>query len=372
MSSKGTILIPTMVILLIVVLLSGFIFQITSQDLFMIERLKKSAQAQCLAEAGLAHALAVLGTNFSDKDDASKFPLTPLGPGTFDATVTTQSGTNRVLIVSVGTVGNVQRRASAEVKAPTTSALVYILAGGSTIDLRLTASTTADITGDVYALNNIDLRAVASGASINIHNAGNVYAGGSITSTGNVSTGTLNSNWSNVVGFPVMDFNYYKNIAVTNGFYYSTDKTFSSTSSLPANPAGGVIYVDGNVTITAAQTTRACIIASNNIEITQGTTTVNQFSNFPAMMTQTGNITIRSTGASVQGALVAAGLVYSGNNFSISGNHNSATVTGSIIARGTLDESGTQAGLTMIYQAQNPPGMTSSGAQPMTILSYNT
>lgn len=361
-----------MVVMLIMIFLAGFIFQITSQDLFMIERLKKSAQAQHLAEAGLNHALGVLQANFNDKDNSSKFPLISLGPGTFDATVTTQAGTNRVLISSVGIVGGVQRRVSAEVLGPTTSALVYILAGGSAIDLRLTASSTADITGDVYALSNIDLKATASGASINIHNAGNVYAGGSISSAGNVSTGILNPNWSSVVGFPVMDFSYYKNIAMANGSYYSTNKTFDSGSPLPANPAGGVIYVDGNITVSAAQSTRACLIAANNIEITQGTTTIDQYDNFPAMMTQTGNITIRSTGAAAQGKLVATGLVYSGNNFSISGNHNSASVTGSIISRATLVESGTQASLAMTYQVQNPPGMISSGAQPMEVLSYNT
>jgi hypothetical protein len=372
MNKKGSVFITTMITMLLMVMVGGSIFSVATQDFFFINRLKKSLQAQYLAEAGLATALSTLNIDFTRKSTASFFPLTTLGDGTYDATVS-EPISNRVMVSSVGTVSGVQRTVSAEVTPPTISALAYMLAGGSAIDLRLTAFSTCDVTGDIYAATTINMRATANAASINIHNAGDVYAGGTITNGGGTITyGSLNPNYAGVIGFPVMDFNFYQTEAQDNGYYYSTDMTFNSVTTLPVDPAGGVIFINGDVLITDTQpVTTACIVATGSITITQGTTTIAQYLDYPAMLTRDGNITIRSVGNSAQGKLIATGLVYSGNDFSLSGNHNTAVVTGSIIARGTLEEIGTQCALTMIYVLQNPTGMISSGGSDMTIQSYN-
>ena len=371
-NERGGVFITTIIATFMMTLMAAGIFALTSQDISFISRLKRSTQARHLAEAGLARALSTLSGNWAGRNTPANFPLTTLAQGTYDATVT-EPTTDHVFISSVGTVDGVQRVASAEATAPTTSALAYMLAGGSALDLRLTAFSTCVITGDIYAANSIQLKATANAASITASSPGGFYAGGTINNGGgNITYGSLNPNYSGAVGFPVIDWTYYQTIASTNGYYYSSSKTYNSVTTLPVNPSGGVLFVNGDITISDAQpTTRVCIIATGKIDITKGTTTIQQFSTFPALMTRDGDITIRSVGASAQGALIATGLVYAGNNFSISGNHNSANVTGSILARGTLGETGTQCSLVMSYVQQNPTGMISNGGQPMVIESYN-
>lgn len=368
---RGTIFLQTIVSMFIMTLMAGYIVNVSTQDSRMVRTLNRSAAAQNLAEAGLAQAFSALKADFNDWADASNYPLTNLGGGTYDASVT-RIGT-RYLVTSVGSVGSVTRTVSAEITAPTVSALDYILAGGSTLDLRLTAKSTLEIIGKIYAASTIYMKAIANGAQINIHDPGDVYSGGTIDNGGgNIVTGTLTPNWSTQVGFPVFNYAGYQAIAQANGYYYNGDRTYNSTTTIPAAPAGGVIFVNGNVTISAAQSTTACFVATGTITITQGTVTINQYQNYPAMMTQTGDIILRSVGNSAKGRLVATGLVYAGNNFSLSGNHNSAAVTGSIIARGTLEEIGTQCSLHMEYVQQNPPFMTSSGAAAFGVKSYNS
>lgn len=371
---KGTVFISTMISMLLMTLVSGYIFQVTNQDMRFVTQLQRSLQAQYLAEAGLAKAVAVLYNDWDEKTNAAAFPSTALDQGTFDATVTQVGAgpSSRWKVSCVGTVDAVQRTASCEVSGPTQSALDYILAGGSNIDLKLTAKSTCDITGDIYATNLIEMRAIASQAEIEIHDAGDVYCGGSIMNYGgDISYNSLNADYPNLVGFPTFNFAYYQTIAQTNSFYYATSQIWDS-GDVPVNPTGGVIFVNGDLTITDTNATTAAIIVTGSVEITQGTLTINRYLDYPALMTQTGNITIRSVGAAAQGSLVATGLVYAAGNFSLSGNHNSAIVTGSILARGTLIESGTWCSLTMVYEEQNPPGMLSSGAETVVVRSYNT
>ncbi|MBI4352361.1 MAG: hypothetical protein HY593_00395 [Candidatus Omnitrophica bacterium] len=335
----------------------------------MVNRLKRAIQAEYLAEAGLAHTLGILQADFSGKNNPLNFPLTTLGPGTYDAAITETNG--RVMISSTGAVQGVQRTVKAEVKGPTESALSYILSGGGKIELKLSAYATAAIVGNVYANDEIELKAKAAGSSIVLQNLGNAYAGDDIEVDGNITMGSVNPNWS-VIGFPVFDYGFYQSVATANGYTYNGDQTFTSANPIPFAPTGGVIFVNGSMTITASQATTACLIATGNIDITQGTVTISQYNDYPALMSQNGNITIRSVGAVNQGKLAATGLIYAGGNFSMSGNHDWVEITGAIVARGKLEESGTHDTLILNYQAPNPPGLLSSGATPMTILSYNT
>lgn len=381
LNDHGTIFLTTMLCMFFMAMIGGYLFKMTSDDMFSIQRLKHSAQAQQLAEAGLADALGVMNTDWDARLVAGNFPSTSLGPGTYDASVAQVS--SRWLVTSVGTVNSVSRTASCEVTGPVTSALAYILAGGSNIDIKLTAFSTNTIIGNIYATSNIAFDAQANNAVVSTSNPGNVYAGGTIDKKGTVLIGgSENPNWSNMVGFPVFDYAYYQNIAQSNcpappcssatDYYFDTDTTFDGTNPLPAAPDGGVVFVNGDVVVSSTQTMTGCLVATGTIDIAQVHLTINQYNNFPAMLTQTGDILVRSVGNAAQGWLTATGLVYSGNNFSLSGNHNPRVdVTGSIVARGTLSQSGTQSTLLMNYVLQNPPGMISSGAQDMEVVSYN-
>ena len=377
-NQRGSVFLTTMVCIFLMSLTSGYMYQMSAYNSNFTNRLQQSTQAQILAEAGLNRAISTIRASWSAGSVANNFPLTSLGNGSYDASVSTVSG--RTLVSSVGTVNGVQRTVSAEVVAPTTSALNYVFAGGAisahVIDPG-TGQATGTITGDIYAAGPLTLDGPVGGNLLNV--TGNVYGASTVSTSSSVTvSGSQNQNWTQTVSFPTVDFSYYQTIATTNGYYYNSDQTFSS-GTLPGSPGGGVIYVNGNVTIQGTQNVTACIIATGNITIQKsGSTyprvTVNEYTNYPALMTQNGSIAFTSTGNG-EAYLTATGLVYSGNNFSIdTGNHDAITITGSVLAKGVIDTDGMTAwnNLNVNYVSQSPPGVTSSGSATMTVRSYNT
>lgn len=362
-----------MLSMVLMTIIGGYAFDLTSQGMYFVNRLKKSAQTQFLAEAGLAAAFSVLNSDFSSVTDSTKFPLTTLSMGSYDATVTTTSG--RTLVSCVGTVDGITRTVSAEVKGPAPSALDYAMAG-NTVSFSLAGQSSVTISGKVYSDTATVLDAASGSSSITIGSSGAVDSGGTITASGSgaVTTGTQTSGAS-LAGYPVFDFSYYQNIAQNqSGLYVSGDVTYNTTNAMPS-PSGRVIFVNGNVTVSSAQSSSAALVATGSITITSGTTTLSPPSNYPAMMTQSLPITISGTGDSSPSGLVANGVVYSGNNFTVTGNHHTVTVNGAIVARGSLtgNSSGfSQNTITVNYVSANLAGLTSTGATSgLTVLSVN-
>ncbi len=330
-----------MVAMCMMILVGGSIFSITNNSVYFFNRLKKSNQANYLAQAGLAYALGTLNSSFTT---SANYLSTTLGPGTYSATVTTSSG--RTLVTATGTTDGVSRILTAEVTAPPASALNYLFASGSDLSFSSTGGgSSTNINGNTLS---------PSGPSFN----------GTISRTGTDTTG--------VPSFPVVDTSFYQSIASANGYYFNGDKTYAS-GTIPATPAGGVIYVNGNLTLLGVQTTTACIIATGNITMdkvggTQPAIQINEFSNYPAMMTINGSIIYSCNGNN--GSFIATGLVYSGNNLTFTQNQTTLTVNGSILARGSISFVFTsQTVSNLAYVAQNPPGFTTTAV--MAVKSYN-
>jgi len=375
---SGSALITMMVCMLLMTMAGGYMYQTSAQSSHFTGMLRVSTQSQAVAEAGLAAALARLRGNWSLIN--SSFPSGNIDDGTYTTTRSTSGG--RYLIETTGTVKGHSRTVSAEVKAPTVSALDYVIAGGGSgnhvIDVG-TGQSSGTIAGDIYMGGPVTIDGPSSGGGGTLDITGDVESLSTITSGSNMSiSGASTSNTTTTVAFPTVDFSYYQAIASASGQYYNGDVTYA-TGTIPASPAGGVIYVNGNVTIQGTQNTTASIVATGNITISKtGSTyprvTINQYSNYPALMTQNGNITVTSVGsASPDAYLTMTGLVYSGNNFSVStGNHFNLTITGSILAKGTYSTTGMTAwNVTGVsYVNQTPPGFTSSNAT-MTVVSYN-
>ncbi len=379
-NQQGAVFVTTMICTLLMLMVGGSLYQLTAHEFIFAKHVDNSMRAQSLAEAGLAKAFATLSTNNFDTN-ASNFPLTNLDGGTYDASVATVGP--RVLVSSVGVYRNIQRTVSAEVIPPTLSALSYALASGGNINWNPgTGGSSGTLTGpaNMYAAGNVSIGGTINGAA-------NLYAaGGIIVNTSGNQNITEHPNWGTVVGFPAVTASgsFYQNIAQTSAdpsqTYFSTNKTYSSGSPIPATPPGGVIYVNGNISITDDQTTTACIFATGNITISrtppnEPNITINQYSNYPAMVAL-GNIAISSNGNSQGGgSFTATGLIYAGGNFDISGNHFNnprVNITGSILARGNLTTSLTaQNNLQLTFQQQNPPGFNSANAV-MSIVSYNS
>jgi Tfp pilus assembly protein PilX len=381
-NQKGTIFVTTLVSLFMMTLVGGSIFTLTSQDMHFVRRLEKSTQAQSLAEAGLARAFAGLRQTWAT---SGTYGPTTLDNGSFTATVTTTGG--RTLVTSVGTVQGVSRTAKAEVTAPGISALSYVFAGGGDVEIDSgTSSSPGTITGDLYAGAELELDGPSTGGSLvvtgDIDSVGDIEVGSDATVSGTQTTPFTQS-----VTFPTVSFSYYQTIAQandsgTNDTYIDTDITYTTAAPIPAAPVGGVIYVNGDITIEGTQSTTACLVASGDILIHKGSaypyvtiTAPTQSGNvkYPALLAG-GNITYTTTGnASPNAYLTITGLVYAGGNFNVNtGNHASMTVTGQILARGEIDVSPTAFTLNNASYLANtaPPGMD-LGTSAMTIESYN-
>lgn len=374
LNSHGSVFLTTMVCVFLMSLTGGYLYQVSAGNSHFMNRLQRSVQAQMLADAGLARALSTIRANWASISSSGNFPLTSLGPGTYDAGVTMVSG--RYLVNSVGDVQGVQRTASAEVLPPSGSALNYVFAAGGNAQIDSgTGQSPGTIAGDIYAAGNIDLDGPSSGGQLVV--TGNTYANGNMTSNSSVSvSGSQNADWPQTESFPTVDYNYYQSIATANGQYFSGNVTYNS-GNIPSNPAGGVIYVNGNITIRGTQSTTAALIATGNIQIeksggTYPRVTINQYADYPAMLTQ-GNIQFSSNGNG--GAyLNTTGLIYAEGNFQLSsGNNDTFTFTGSVLARGNIQTTGLTAQnlTTVTYVQQNPPGFSGTGSANMTIRSYN-
>jgi hypothetical protein len=371
--ARGSVFVTTMISMLVMLLVGGYMYAMSESGVHNVKQLQGRTQAKYLAEAGLANALGALRANWQT---SATFAATTLANGSYSATVSTSSG--RTLVRATGIVEGVSASASAEVIPPGLSALDYVIAGGGTGPHTIDAGTgqsNGAITGDVYAGGNLTIDGPSSGGAMVID--GDVQSTGTITNGSNASTsGSQTNNFTSTVSFPTVDYSFYQAIASANGTYYATDVTYAS-GGIPAAPAGGVIYVDGDLTIYGTQATTACLVATGNITIAKtGSTyprvTVNKFSNYPALMTQNGSITFTSTGNG--GAyLNVTGLIYSGNNFNFSsGNHDTFDLTGSILATGTISITPQAWNDTDIdYNQEDPPGFTSNVAE-MRVASYNS
>lgn len=371
-NTTGSALITMMVCMLLMTTTGGYMYQASIQNSHFTGKLRVSTQAQAVAEAGLAAALARVRGNWSLINSA--FSNGEINGGTYSTARTTSGG--RYLLTTTGTVQGHSRTASAEVSAPATSVLDYAIAAGGNANIDPgTGQATGTITGDVYAAGNVSLSGPSGGNLLTVN--GDVFANGNIATGSAVSvSGSSTQSWSTVETFPTIDFSYYQTIATTNSYYYNGNKTYAS-GTIPASPTGGVIYVNGNVIIRGTQNTTACIVATGNIQIEKsGSTyprvTVNQYSNFPAILTQ-GNIQFSSNGNG--GAyLTTTGIVYASGNIQLSsGNHDTFSFTGSLIALGNIQTTGLTAWNTLgvTHTNQTPPGFSGIGGGTMEIESYN-
>lgn len=370
-NESGAIFLSTMISLLVMVIVGGSIFNLTSQDLFFVNHLKKSTQAKQLAEAGLAQACAKLKANWTSN---TTYPQTNIGPGSYQATVATSGG--RTLVTSVGSVQGISRSASAEVIPPAVSAFNYAIAsGGSGVIDAGTGQSPGVINGSVYSHGSLSLDGPSSGGALVI-NGSAVTASSSLAVSSSVTlTGTQTTNYATTVPFPSVDLNYYQTIASANGQYFAGSKVYNS-GQIPAAPAGGVIYVSGSCTIYGAQTTNATLVVGGSLAIQKTgnnypKVTVTKADGMPAMIVM-GSMAYQSNGNGGS-FLNVTGLLYTGGSFSFqSGNHDQFTLNGSLVSLGSISISPqSQNTLTINYISQNPPGFTIPPSQ-FGIESYNT
>lgn len=349
-----------MVVMLMMILTATFFFAMSSGSFAYVKGIEHSTQAKYLADAALSR---LYSTVTATSPTGTSFTNQSLGAGTYGGSISAVSG-GRYLATGTGAVSGITRTSTVELTPPPASALDYAITGGGNVTWTSSGGGGSNlVVGGVYT---------GGDASVNGTISGSVTAGGSITNGGTI-TGSQNANSSASVTFPTVDMAFYQAIASTNGYYYTSDRSYAS-GGVPAAPAGGVIYVDGNITFNGVQTTTACIVATGNITFqrvggTQPFVTVNQFSNYPAIVAN-GNITYSCNGSS--GKFDVNGLIYADGNIQLTQNQSDVDIDGVIVARGNVDTAFvSQSPVVVNYVPQSPPGL-STGSASLSIDSYNS
>ena len=245
-----------------------------------------------------------------------------------------------------------------------------------------TGQSPGSVTGNIYAGTNLTLDGPSSGGALTV--TGNAQAAGTITKSSSVTlTGSSTPTYSTEVTWPTVSMSTYlataqANDSASNDSYRSGNVTFAS-GGMPATITGNVLYINGDVTIQGTQSTRVCLVATGNITMSKsGSTypkvTITAPTNYPAIVC-TKNLTYSSNGNGGS-YLRATGLVYPQGNFTwSSANHDELTLTGSLMARGTITISPTAQNAVAITKASvsNLTGLTDdNGAIAFQVLSINS
>ncbi|MGB2598913.1 MAG: hypothetical protein WBC99_00520 [Candidatus Omnitrophota bacterium] len=269
-NEKGLILIIVMGFIVIMILAVASLSFMMQQDVRLVQRIKEKEQARLMAEAGLNHALVKINDEGYPSFPQTNFVTGNLDTGSYSADLTEVGG--RHLATSRGTISGVTETVSLEIKDGTPTALQYFSGAGNDISIYAFISG-ADIAGDLHANGDVNLMAGRVLANLSI--TGDVSATGIVTEgtthdvddsyDNNIYINTFNndaavvSEGADAITFPTFNYAEYKQNAIDSGDYYSTDQSFGGILT----PTGGLVYVDGDVTITADCTLNGGMIADN-------------------------------------------------------------------------------------------------------------
>jgi cytoskeletal protein CcmA (bactofilin family) len=401
---KGSALITTLAIVTVLCVLMASVWVVGESRTFTTRKLGDRGRALSIAEAGIAKACAVLATNWDLRTQPAAFPATAYGGGTYDVAVTSV-GSNRASLCSTGTFGSVTESAVLDVVnnavptgggggggAPTgayacaimangpitlsgsvefnvgTNGIVHgnstfsksgtgnfraktlefvgatSMSGGWTFYSDFNAGGNCTVSGSGRIMNNIWCDAFQSSGSFKVMGNGTVLTYKKTGTSGIM--GTLVTNVNNTVpalAIPDLGLDAYYNWALANGEVYS-NKSISGSATV--EPVGGIMWVNGTLNISGSGNLVGCFIATGNISIS-GSGNQIKVSNYPALVSRDGNITI-------SGSQSFHGLLYAKTgSFSKSG---SGAVVGSIICGGSFTASGSWGVLTYEDSTPIPPG----------------
>ncbi|MBU4200123.1 MAG: hypothetical protein KKG09_06700 [Verrucomicrobia bacterium] len=308
---EGSALITILGVSLILMLAGLTMVVLSSQSMHRIKRTVQTAQAQAVAEAGIADMVAKLGSNYSLWQNATN-AATFLTNGIYYVRTELQTNGN-VLITSDGIYMDSSNRTIMELLGTIQTHWneLYDINSAILSDGLITLATGAyDIYGNVHANSDVIL------ANGDVY--GNVSAGGTVSGSSGV-TGTI-SNGAPISTIPPtgpFNFDSYRQMATNNGTYLEGNQTLSGNPI--ASPANGILYVNGTLTIDNNSSFAGTIVANGNVTI------VNHFtqtsfpgsSNMPSVLS-TGTIDIHNH-TTLNGVMYAVVNVILRNNTTING-----------------------------------------------------
>ena len=335
------------------------------QRVFMARKLADRVRAQAYAEAGVHHAYSMIATNWAIRTNAAAFPETAYHLGSYDVTVVPVSAAVAA-IQSIGNCGDSMVDVVLDIKnyggghAPGSSfdmdAFEYAMISGDTLtftgcgdiistngDPRLHANNDMIISGDAHTgidassstkitVKNVTVDGDISAPILNVH--------GKATVTGDENTQTVP-----LVPIPDIDLTPYYNWANDNGEV----KNGFSMSGGTYTPVGGILWVNGSVTLSGHYTFNGSIIATDGIHLA-GQGDVKPTTCAFALVTRDGPEIKNQTTGTVEG------LIYAKNgDYTHTAN---GRVEGQIIVQGDINKAGNSDVLVYKQSIPTPPGGT--------------
>ncbi len=257
-----------------------------------------------------------------------------IGPGTFAITVG-QLDASTALVTAVGSHEGVSRSMRAYLRTNVFANQAQPGRAGFDkaifADDNLEIGGTFDVVGGgVHTNANATLKGNAYGID------GDLSAVGTISgSTGKVA-GTATPG-ADRLEFPVLDIQYYCDIAVANGEVIEVAGTFNLGSlPNPYRPRGGVLWIKGGARINAGTRFEGCLIVAGNLTINGRGITQSQRDDISIPLP---GIIVYGGELKCNGTAYTQGLVYCpDNNALINGTWNGV---GAVYARGTITGTGT-------------------------------
>ncbi|MBN2161301.1 MAG: hypothetical protein JXR25_10720 [Pontiellaceae bacterium] len=343
----------------------GMMVYSSSQRAFTARKLTEEIKAKAMAEAGCEYGYAILSTDWDARYDPSSFT----GPtaetsetqlssvsgyqiagdddahylldvdaiGDVSALVTSTGTCGSVTAVSIVSIQNIGG-SSADGEVLSGEAFEYAILCGGEFDFSgcgsiVSPSGTAKFhaNGDMFLRGNTDaLINLSSSSMIKINN--NVTVGGNVTApdlsykASKVSIGgSATAATVDIVEIPDIDLTPYYNWALEHGEVYNG---FTSTTDI--NPNGGILWVNGDVHISAHSVVNGSIIATGDINMS-GQVDINPTTCKFGLVSRDGDIQITSSGT-IYGLIYAktGGLQHTANG----------QVCGQVIVNGDIKKAG--------------------------------
>ncbi len=360
---RGSALLTLMLIVLVVCVgVSGMVGYAKQQGLFM-GKSRNYLKAQAYAEAGANEAYAICKTNWAARLDPLNFPAKAFEDGVYNAEIVSVSS-NQASIICTGIVGaavsvvmldikNFGTATAGSTNPPPAGAYVNMMCAGG--KMNWSGSGTLNVgAGGIHANGQNKFTGSKQVSAGNFTSSTKIWLTGStkITVSGTAQAPAITAGSGAIVGtkvvgavpnqtVPDIDLTPYYNYALANGQVYNSSQHF--TGSTTVQPAGGVMWVNGDLQVSGSGGMIGCFIATGDIKVsTSGNHTKHQ--NLPAFMTRDGDIDYSGSGN-------INGLVYAKvGGIDISG---SGQIKGSLICNGDFDISGSQD--VWIYENSTPP-----------------
>jgi hypothetical protein len=269
--SQGSVFLLAMVSLVALLLLGTSLVETAVQGLGRAARDRRAREAANLAESGIDMALVKLYEdydNINETLDATGVYTSSysLPQGTVDYTVTAPYNgipDTCMVISNARSWANkrVQVRAIASYQRDVSRVFNGAIFSNSPLTLNGAGGVYPDETGkggQIYARGNIRF----NGTSFTMTDQGAIYTTGSTNWVPPQVPATSVFQGIAPIPMPVIDLDYYRSIATT---FYSGNKTFKTSDM---SGLSGVIFVDGNVSISGNFSGQALIVATGDVKIT--------------------------------------------------------------------------------------------------------